>query len=175
MHAMARNRSGWLMATLVAMALAASPGVATARAAGAHRLTDSQATPGATCVYDGAGSNSPLVSIKVRPPQLWAQDRRPGKVDRQMVGWRYVVESSSDGFEWDQVDVGPLVTATATDRVKASFAPQTWKADGVDYHMRVRIDTYWFRGGEVAASLRMTPVWYAYQPFNYTFAAGCSS
>lgn len=175
MRAVRSARSGLGVALLAALSIAGTSGSAGAGSpTGAHRLLDSQGQPGATCVYDGADVDSALVSIKVRPPLLYAQNRRPGKVDKQTVGWRYVVESSPDDFEWTQVIEGPIVTATASDKTKATFAWQTWKAAAVDYHMRVRIDAYWYRNGEVVASVRMTPLWYAYQPFGYTFGGSCA-
>ena len=170
-----RLGSARLIGLVVAATIAGSTTPAAAAGAGLHRLLDTQGSPAATCVYDSADPGSVLVSIKVRPPLLYAVNRRPGKVDRGTVGWRYVVEGSPAGFLWHQVDEGPIVTAVATDKVKARFAPQTWQAEAVDYNMRVRIDAYWYRNGQVAASLRMTPEWYRYQPFGYAFTGGCGS
>ena len=124
---------------------------------GRHAFVDSEERPGARCRYqpvaliEPAGPSMPaasaeFVGIGVRPPKVAAIDRSPG-VDRQRVGWRFILQERLPGGEWTKVKRSPLQVVRTTDQRAARFIRMTVRYDGdplAEY--RVRSKAYWFRG-----------------------------
>jgi hypothetical protein len=110
---------------------------------GPHFLRDSSEFGGARCNYPQPAFE--LVSIRVRPPSVYAFDRTTAP-DSQPVGWSYVIESSSDKLSWSTAATSRAQKGTATESADAPFTARTYTFDGsagTDYY-RVAIRMLWY-------------------------------
>lgn len=166
-----------LVATIltIAPAHAVPPGpAATSAAAGEHWLTDNMTIPGAVCVYEDGTAGSPLLRIRVRPPVVFARNRRDGRIDHQRISWGYVIQQGSDGVKFETVARSRLQFAWASDHVPAALDWKSWRVTRQDYHQRVVVVVRWYRNGHVVATVRMVPVYYRYRPHMLVFRRGCT-
>jgi hypothetical protein len=155
---------------LVAISLVLAVGPVTAGSAdhrgtwGVHFLADSREFPGVRCRYD---SDQNLSAVRVRAPFVFAVDRASG-VDRQRVGWQFVVQSLRDdpGSTWQTVERSSIQRAAASDATPADLSPMGFHLDtspGNTYRVRVRM--LWYRTSrpaEVAGVAVHTVRWYRY-------------
>src|SRR5262245_1451244 len=108
-------------AVLVALVLGALQGAVTSAAGttGRWSLIDTARYPGATCYFAFTLSDDTLHRISVRAPVMFAVDATSG-VDRQTVGWRFIIQHSDDGLtSWQVEKNGPMVLARASDQYNA--------------------------------------------------------
>lgn len=126
---------------------------------GQHWLLSSSEYPTLTCIYDGTGV---LHRIRLRRPIVFAYDGRPGKLDRQDVAWRFIVEyNAADGSatysDWPDWPGGhsSLKHAFATDLDPAPFRSRSFTlaskpaTDGSQDVFRVSYRLFWYRNGSV--------------------------
>ena len=93
---------------------------------GVARLTDSVASPGATCHYDPALET--LQTLETRPPVAYAVDRTAG-TDTQPVSVQARVQQRvllGGVWRWQQTALGPLDKQLATDSVSPFQARQSF-------------------------------------------------
>jgi hypothetical protein len=172
-----------LIVVLTMAASFAAPGPAAAVAppatrplvTGVHYLIDNRVSPGATCIYPDTSYSSQLLRIVIRPPVVFGADRRDGRIDRQRVGWRYVIQGgAADGQYSGTGRASTIHTAFATDHAPAEFTFRRWRAHASNYRMRVLIKIFWYRDGQIVGRSRLVPRYYAYQPMGETFKDGCN-
>lgn len=110
---------------------------------GPHYLRDNDEFGGARCVYPEPWTA--LDRIRIRPPSVYAYDRT-AQNDVQTVGWRVVLEASTDRLTWGVAAPGPIAKATATESIDAAFTPVTiyLPAGPVTEYFRIRIKMYWY-------------------------------
>ncbi len=166
---------------LLAIAAAAVLGVAAPAAAsvppppvdtqhgqvGVHSLTDTEASPAATCVYgvtvDGTYEDF-LHRIVARPPVAFANH---GKTS-QRIQWRLVVSGwVVSTSTWRKVAKTSWVTASATPTAAASFRKEGLAVDSIDHFATLdpyeaRNDLRWLapNGSTVVGTARLFPHWY---------------
>jgi hypothetical protein len=139
---------------------------------GDHYVNETRARPGVVCIY---GSDRPWASlrrVRIHPPALFAVDRREG-IERQRVGWKYVVLTGPTTSGMTIRFRSKLVTGLATDRRQADFDDAFWRARGTSYVVRVRLKAVWFRTGAVSARATLNPRFYGYRPHDVVRSA-CS-
>jgi hypothetical protein len=179
MRAMERRPGSCATVTLiVVMLLAVAPqatqaGTSRTRSPGVHFLIDDGRHAGATCVYEGTRFSSKLMRIRVRHPIVYAQDRRPNRLDRQTIGWRYLVQTSHDGFQWKVRARSRIWRATASDRVAADLDDRRWLVTKRNYRTRIIVRLFWYRDGEVTAKARLRAHYYLFRPIGRIFNGSC--
>jgi len=91
---------------------------------GRWSLIDTARYPGATC-YFGSTTDDSLHRISVRAPVMFAFDAT-SSVNRQKVGWRWVIQHY-DGVSmtWQVDKKGPTVLAMASDQYNAQWPSLT--------------------------------------------------
>ena len=114
---------------------------------GAHGLTDSRESPGATCRFA-----PPLLWslgetwLQVRPPVMFARDATD-RLDRQLVGWRVVVLTlDSVSGAWTTVAEGETQRAVAAENRAAPFDS---RGPGTEFFLNygaylVTADLFWY-------------------------------
>jgi hypothetical protein len=140
---------------------------------GLYYLIDNASHAGANCVYSSTAPDSSLRRILVRPPHVFALDRRDGRIDRQWVGWRVVVLRSPDGFHSRPLMRTRVVRAVATDHAPAPFTARRIRPRVSDYYMSIQIRMYWYRAGRVVATARINPRYFRFRPHEQVFRGGC--
>jgi hypothetical protein len=116
---------------------------------GRWALIDSARYPGATCVFHSSTADDALHQIRFRAPVVYAVDSTAG-VDKQRVGWRWIVQYSNDGQNtWHVEKLGPTVRANATDTYNAQWPRQvgTWNRGTAPLHgaYRAIVSMIWFK------------------------------
>ncbi len=115
---------------------------------GSHRLRDTHAAPGATCVY--VGPSHLLGEIKIKPPVVYARNTT-GSRDHQKVGWRYRIDYWDVNGYWDVYELGTIHTATAWDDTPAAFTATSLTSGytAMAGKFRVYVAMLWYRNGVV--------------------------
>lgn len=156
------RRTLGLAGALVTMAVALGPGSA---AATRHPwvVTDTVRSPGAMCTYD-AGDPRRRVFVPVPAPRILWPDKRPGRTDSGVVGWRIELQVELPGRPWHVAYDSSITRGRATDH-RAAHVPKlavNWRLShpvGASY--RVRLIAYWYRpGGGILTSASRTVHWY---------------
>lgn len=112
---------------------------------GRHKLKDSADKAGVKCYYQTFDGQDGPASIHVRIPRVFARDRTIG-LDSQKVGWRVIVQQSSDFVNWTLLFHSSVQKRLATDQSVAPFHNRDFNLP--DRHfIRVRIKMYWYRPG----------------------------
>ena len=130
---------------------------------GPHHLNDTASHPGAKCFYvDGAGGGDEDIDhILVRPPVIFARDTTAAQ-DQQMVGWKVRIQRLEAGSSsWVTDQTSAIHLATAWDDTPASF--NTIQLSVVPHYgskLRVRVLTYWYKGGSVVGLALNEVDWY---------------
>jgi hypothetical protein len=160
------GRAVWF-AALVALVVAASPAAANSHAGNVavHALIDTEQFPGVTCVFRVTPDDY-LQRIRVRAPIVYAFDRTAG-TDTQWVGWRYRIQSSSNGTDWADVQGGTsaFVKAKATDGYNAQWTSRVWDVPQPPVGLfRVIVAIRWYSptSGHVDGHALLSPVYYLY-------------
>jgi len=144
---------GLVMASGPVMAHPAGDGDSHRGKVGRHAFVDTEDRPGARCIYtqvepasdEIAAVAAELAGVGVRPPKMAAIDRSD-RVDRQRVGWRFVLQERIGDGKWTSVKRSPLQIRRTSDRKAARFSRMRVRYDGnpeADY--RVKTKAYWFR------------------------------
>jgi len=153
---------------------------------GPYSLTDTSEMPAGTCGY---GDPQPpydwawLHWMKVRAPQVYAADRKPGVRDQRHVDWRIRIQRHLFGSldPWETVAQSHIQKALAYEDAAAPFTPIKLR-----YNANVNIpnnDSYVYRafviirwikfGGTVEGTVRLTPTYYRMKtPFSPPFTGG---
>ena len=126
---------------------------------GVFALIDNPTFSGATCIYH-PGTHPDLYRIKVRRPVVFAYDRHKSSVDRQTVGWSYVIEQSDDLTTWDSMYTSSVQTKTATDATNADFRPRTHTFTSAHPYYRVKVKIVWLHDGHVDGKGTIYPFYY---------------
>jgi hypothetical protein len=140
-------------ALVLALVIAAFPSavvLASTGTVGRWSLIDTDRYPGATCVYHTTPDDE-VHQIRIRAPVIYAIDATSG-VDTQTVGWRWIVQYSTDlGATWHLEQRGPIVKAAATDRYNAQWPKLvgTWDRGTTALHgvYRAVVSMIWFTPG----------------------------
>ncbi|MFV2062175.1 MAG: hypothetical protein ACC726_01520 [Chloroflexota bacterium] len=144
---------GLIMAAGPAAAHPAGDGEGHRGKVGRHAFVDSEKRPGVRCLYAPVEPTTDkvpvivgeLVGVGVRPPKVAAIDRTD-RVDRQRVGWRFILQERIGKGAWTAVKRSPLQIRRTSDKKAAQFSRMRIRYDGnpeADY--RVKTKAYWFK------------------------------
>ena len=144
---------GLVMAAGPAMANPTGDGEGHRGKVGRHAFVDSEDRPGARCLYSPveavtdkvAVTAAELAGVAVRPPKV-AAINRTDRVDRQRLGWRFVLQERIGEGKWTKVKRSPLQVRRTSDKKAAKFSRMRIRYDGnpkADY--RVKTKAYWFK------------------------------
>lgn len=100
---------------------------------GSWSLTDTAATPGATCRYGAVQppNHTYLRWVKVRPPVVYAADRSAEKIDRKKIVWFWRLQRKSlNGTTWHTVGTSTRQSAFAYENQPAPFSASTIYENG---------------------------------------------
>ena len=144
-------------------------------------LADSEASPGAVCAYAFSGSSNGVDtwlfhSIRVKPPKVFAADRRPDHRDSRLVSWRYyLMELPYNSPGSYEVARSPVQKARAYDNAAAPFSAMRVTYDGVaDSLYSVRVAIKWYKpDGSVEGRLALVGDWYGQKDIGTTEANYC--
>lgn len=154
---------------LLSLPVAADADLENGGAVGPHRLRDTQAAPGAACMYEDRDGHLSLTGMTVQPPVMFARDRTDGR-DGQMVGWRIQllawVPYADEYWRYHlvQVAAGPLHRAWATDEHPAVFRVARMTIPRLERGFQIRVRMTWYKASDptrLAGSSRHLVEWYA--------------
>ena len=152
-----------LMALAAPLATLADTAVSHSGRFGVHTLADSEEYPGVRCAYDDLVT---IESVRVRAPFVYARDRHEGRVDSQVVSWKYRIQAEALKG-WSTVATSDLQKRTATDEQVADFSPMRTSFDGsASTNYRVEVVIRWYApsdGTTVVGKAVHRVDWYAWE------------
>ena len=160
MFAVLAATAGVLLAPGVSMA---DTRISSSGKVGAHHLDDTFAHPGVRCHYqDGAGGGDEDIDhLTVMPPVLYAVDKT-GARDKQLVGWRAVIQRRDPGGSFVTVQLGGIHKAWAWDDTAAALYARDYpETPRYPSDFRVRILMFWYASNGTVTGTALSEVdWY---------------
>ena len=153
-------------------------------------FTDSSGTPGAKCTYviEQPSNLAFIHKFTVKPPKGWWPDTN-SSINNQhgKVGWRFILEETTNGTDWVTVKHSSVQKATAYEdsqnpygsATKASFSKMALTINAHNYpygEFRVTVTAYWYKAnGSQLGSASHTVEWYrsVAGTDKQTFDGGC--
>lgn len=127
-------------------AVSADTSVSSSGTVGSHHLRDTNAKPGAKCLFvEGGGSGEEVLDqLVAKPPVMLAVNKTGGR-DKQMVGWRVQIQRRSGAAAFMTIAQSAVQKDWAWDDSAASFTKRTVSVTslyGSDF--RVHIQMLWY-------------------------------
>jgi hypothetical protein len=128
---------------------------------GHYTFNESYTQPGARCSYtDFVNLSSWFKSMRVSPPRVFAPDRDSSKIDSMRVGWRVVLQKSTNGATWTRIARSALQKATAYENSPAPFSAVTLSYTGPRDQARFRavvVINWYSASGTRIGQVKLTP------------------